>query len=103
MVGLVHCDLTATPEEIEAVKNDPAKGIWGPVGRFLRSQRSSDSAIQRRTRFEPGGPYPDAVTALLRAGFFGSSGTNLNYERFIVIKQGFDVRVEDEWRHKRVW
>ncbi|MCC6363195.1 MAG: SIR2 family protein [Bryobacterales bacterium] len=103
LVGLVHCDLTATPEEIDAVKNDPAAGIWGPIGRFLWSQRSSDSSIQRRSRFEPGGAYPDAVTAILRAGFFGSSGGNLNYDRFLLIKRGFDVLVEHARRQKNVW
>jgi hypothetical protein len=103
LVGLVHCDFTATAEEIEKIKNDPTAGIWGPVGRFLWSQRSSDSNIQRQSRFEPGRPYPDDLIALLRAGFFGSSGGNLNYDRFLLIQRGFDILVEHVRRQERVW
>jgi hypothetical protein len=87
LLSLVHCDITATSEEIETV-NDPEKGhLRGPIGRFLWNRWSS---IQQRTRFEAGGPYPEAVTAVLQAGFFGSSGSDLNYERFLLIKRGFD-------------
>jgi hypothetical protein len=93
LLGLVHCDQTATPEELEGVKSRADQShIWGPIGRFLWNHRNSDDAVQRRTQFEPTGPYPECVTAILQVGFFGSHFTGLNYERFALIKRGFDSR-----------
>jgi hypothetical protein len=104
LLGLVHCDLTATPEQIEQVKNGAADGyIWGPIGRFLWSHETSDAGIQQRTRFEPTGPYPECVTAALRAGFFGSVPRNLNYERFSLIKRGFDLLIDRVRGQMGVW
>jgi hypothetical protein len=104
MLGLVHCDLTATSEEIAAVKNDASNShIWGPIGRFVWSRRTSDDGVQRRTRFETGGPYPECVTSVLRAGFFGSQFTGLNYERFGLIKLGFDSLIDTVRVQIGVW
>lgn len=104
LIGLVHCDMTATPEEIERVRSDPPNGyIWGPVGRFLWNQRSSDTGIQTRTRTEATGHEPEIVTAALRAGFFGSSGDMLNYERFRLVKQGFDAMISKTRGQMGVW
>ena len=99
LVGLVHCDITATPDEISSIKADPATGhIWGPTGRFLWNRRGSDEGVQNRTRMEPGGAIPEVVGATLRAGFWGSSP-----DRFIVIKSGFDVHVKLVRNEIGVW
>jgi hypothetical protein len=104
LLGCVHCDLTATPEQIASIKNDPTNGyIWGPVGRFLWSNRTSDEGVQQRTRFEPNGPYPAIVTAVLQAGFFGSSPDHLGYERFLLIKRGFDAAIGRARSQMGIW
>jgi hypothetical protein len=107
LIGLVHCDLAATPEEIDRVKIGPQNGhIRGPVGRFIWNKRTSDMAVQGRTLFEPGGPCPEVVTAVLQAGFFGSVGSHgsqLNYERFLLIKRGFDAHIALVRSRMGVW
>lgn len=104
LLGLVHCDLTATPTEIEGVRNNPGKNhLWGPIGRFLWNLRSSEDGVQSRTRFEPAGPYPECVTSVLQAGFFGSHFTGLNYERFGLVKLGFDSLIGGARGQMGVW
>jgi SIR2-like domain len=104
LLGLVHCDQTATPTEIEGVRSNPGKShLWGPIGRFLWSHRTSEDGVQYRTRFEPGGPYPECVTSVLQAGFFGSHFTGLNYERFGLIKLGFDALIGGARVQTGVW
>jgi hypothetical protein len=107
LIGLVHCDLTATPEEIDRVKIGPQNGhIRGPVGRFIWNKRTSDMGVQGRTHFEPGGPYPEVLTSVLQAGFFGSVGpygSQLNYERFLLIKRGFDAHIALVRNRMGVW
>ena len=96
--------LDADDAEIENLKNDSENGyVWGPIGRFLSNRRTSEDGIQTRTRFEPAGPYPEAVTSLLRAGLFNSSADHLDYERFLLIKRVFDVFVGQVRRQIGVW
>jgi hypothetical protein len=103
LLGMVHCDLNATPEDIENVKRGAERGIWGPVGRFLWKHRNSAESILARTTFVLEGPYPRIVTAALSAGMFASQGNSLNYDRFHLIKRGFDVHIGLVRDQIRVW
>jgi hypothetical protein len=88
LIGLVHCDLIAKPQQTEDVEQSTGC-LRGPFGRFLWNHRDSNG-ILKRTHFEAGGPYPEAVTAAVRAGLFGSTAQNPKYERLSLIKLGFD-------------
>jgi hypothetical protein len=95
LLGLVHCDLTAGV--VELAQGNPR----GPIGRFLWNRRSSGESIQQQTHFEPEGPYPAAVTAVLQAGFFASVSGSPN-KRFFLIKRSFDFMI-DRVREENVW
>lgn len=104
LLGLVHCDLTVTPTELEAIQQGKEGArIWGPIGRFIWRNRERDDNVIQRTQFEAGGPYPDAVTAMLRAGMFSSSPDHPNYERFLLIKRGFDALIAGARGQMGVW
>lgn len=104
LLGLVHCDLTVTPSELAAIQqNKEGARIWGPIGRFLWRNREQDDNVIHRTEFEIGGPYPEAVTAVLHAGMFSSSPNHPNYERFLLVKRGFDILIARVRAQMGVW
>jgi hypothetical protein len=104
LLGLVHCDLTVTSERLERVKTGVQDGfIRGPYGRFIWDVRNPGSSILDRTEFKSDGPYPEAVAAALSGGMFGSQGRSLNYDRFLLIKRGFDLFIQILRGEMGVW
>lgn len=91
--SLVHCDLNVTTTEFEQLRSGVSARIVAPPGRFVWNHRYDDEGILNRTAFEPEGPYPEIVVRALSCGLFQSQGRALNYERFLLIKRGFDAQV----------
>jgi hypothetical protein len=70
LLGLIYCHAASSDEGLKQV-GQPGFSIRGPIGRFVWKSRTSEHHIQQRTHFEQGGPYPEFIDAVVRAGLFG--------------------------------
>ena len=102
LLGLTYCDGSSSKEDLK-LADQPNWSIWGPIGRFIWNRRNSADHIQQRTRFESSGPYPELISAVVRAGLFGTGDRAETYERLRLVKSGFDAFVGGTRHRSGVW
>ena len=101
LLGLVYCDRCSSEEGLKDA-DQPNWHIWGPLGRFLWNRHRSEDHIQRRTQFQLGGPYPELIDDVVRAGLFGSGESDKIFQRLCLVKRGYDAFISAV-RQKRMW
>jgi hypothetical protein len=92
--------LGVTRQGLEELKaKDPEFTLWASVGRFGRKHDyRDDDAINRQTELAPGRERPGRVAAVLKAGFFESSGQH--DDKYREVKAAFDrhlAKVRWKW------
>jgi hypothetical protein len=89
LLCLVHCDLNITRTELQRMKaQDPNFVLKAPVGRFAWGAGWEDIAAE--TELLDAQPLPAKVDAVLRAGFFESTGQPEMIDKYRDVKAGFD-------------
>jgi hypothetical protein len=97
LLCLCHCDAQVTRADLAQRKaENPEFDLWASVGRF--GWKGLYEGIQNETEVRADEPYPDKVTAIIRANFFESDG-RLD-DKYRDVKAAFDrcvATVRGQW------